>query len=105
MSDGGCTAGCPVVRWLLVAGGDADEQLANARTEVAAATAHAAQLQRALVSNRRIGMAMGILMERHRFTEEQAFDQLRDLSQRSNVKLRDVAEQLIYTGDTQQCRD
>lgn len=50
-------------------------------------------------------MAMGILMERHRFTAKQAFDQLRDLSQRGNIKLRDVAEELIYTGDTQQRRD
>jgi hypothetical protein len=105
MFDGGCTVGCPVVGWLLVAGGDADEQLANARSDLAAATAHAEQLQRALVSNRRIGMAMGILMERHRFTEEQAFEQLRDLSQRGNIKLRDVAEQLIYTGDTRRRRD
>jgi AmiR/NasT family two-component response regulator len=87
-----------------VAGRDAEEQLANARIDLAAATAHAEDLQRALVSNRRIGMAMGILMERHRVTEEQAFDQLRDLSQRRNIKLRDVAEQLIYTGDTQQRR-
>jgi AmiR/NasT family two-component response regulator len=89
----------------LVAGGDAAELLAEARRDLAAATAYTEELQRALVSNRRIGMAMGILMERHRLTEEQAFDRLRGLSQRSNVKLRDVAEQLIYTGDTQQRRD
>jgi AmiR/NasT family two-component response regulator len=57
------------------------------------------------VSNRQIGMAMGILMERHWVTQEQAFDRLRDLSMRSNVKLRDVAEQIIYTGDTQQGPD
>jgi AmiR/NasT family two-component response regulator len=85
--------------------GDAAELLATARGDLAAATAHAQQLERALVSNRRIGMAMGILIERHRCTEEQAFDRLRDLSQRGNIKLRDVAEQLIYTGDTQQRSD
>jgi AmiR/NasT family two-component response regulator len=84
-----------------VTAGDTAEQLANAHSDLAAATAHAEQLQRALVSNRQIGMAMGILMERHKLTHEQAFDRLRDLSQRSNVKLRDVAEQIIYTGDTQ----
>jgi|tagenome__1003787_1003787.scaffolds.fasta_scaffold17719084_2 AmiR/NasT family two-component response regulator len=50
-------------------------------------------------------MAMGILIERHRFTEEQAFDQLRDLSQRGNIKLRDVAQVTIYTSDTQQRSD
>jgi AmiR/NasT family two-component response regulator len=58
-----------------------------------------------LVSNRRIGMAMGILIERHRFTDDQAFDQLRDLSQRGNIKLRDVAQVTIYTSDTQQRSD
>jgi AmiR/NasT family two-component response regulator len=57
------------------------------------------------VSNRQIGMAMGILMERHWVSQEQAFDRLRDLSMRSNVKLRDVAEQIIYTGDIQQGPD
>ena len=80
--------------------GDAVDQLASARSDLAVATAHAEHLQRALVSNRRIGMAMGILTERHRLTHEQAFERLRDLSQRSNVKLHDVAEQMIYTGDT-----
>jgi AmiR/NasT family two-component response regulator len=89
----------------LVAGGDAAELLAEARSDLAVATAHAEDLERALVSNCRIGMAMGSLIERHRLTEEQAFGRLRELSQRSNVKLRDVAEQLIYTGDTQQRRD
>lgn len=87
-----------------MSGGDPSEQLADARSELAAAAARAEELQRALVSNRRIGLAMGILMERHRLTEEQAFDRLRDLSQRSNVKLREVAEQIAYTGDTQQDR-
>ena len=82
--------------------GDTAEQLADARSDLAAATAHAEQLQRALVSNRQIGMAMGILMERHRLTQEQAFDRLPDLSRRSNVELRDVAEQISHTGDTQQ---
>lgn len=82
-----------------MAGGDLAEQLADARSDLAAANTHAEELQRALISNRRIGMAMGIFMERHRLTEEQAFDRLRDLSQRSNVKLREVAEQIVYTGD------
>jgi AmiR/NasT family two-component response regulator len=58
-----------------------------------------------LASSRQIGMAMGILMERHRLTQGQAFERLRDLSQRGNVKLRHVAEQIIDTGDTQQRPD
>jgi len=44
-------------------------------------------------------------MERHRLTEDQAFDRLRELSQRRNVKLRDLAEQIIYTGDVEKRRD
>ena len=86
-------------------GGDAVEELAGARTDLAAATAHAEHLQRALITNRQIGMAMGILMERHRLTPEQAFDRLRRLSQQRNVKLRDLAEQLIYTGETKRHHD
>jgi AmiR/NasT family two-component response regulator len=88
-----------------VTGGDAAEELAGARTDLAVATAHADHLQHALASSRQIGMAMGILMERHRLTGEQAFDRLREMSQRRNVKLRDLAEQIIYTGDAEQCRD
>jgi AmiR/NasT family two-component response regulator len=95
----------PTVGSVLVSAGDAAEHLAQARSDLAAAIAHAEALQRALISNRQIGMAMGILMERHRLTAEQAFDRLRDLSQRSNVKLRDVAEQLISTGETRRRHD
>ena len=55
-------------------------------------------LQQALISNRRIGMAVGILMTRHQLTENQAFEVLQHTSNTSNTKLRDVAEQVIYTG-------
>jgi AmiR/NasT family two-component response regulator len=88
-----------------VVGEDPAEALAAALGDLASATLHAEHLQRAVVSNRRIGMAMGILMERHRITEDEAFDRLRDLSQRRNVRLRDLAEQLIYTGDVDPRRD
>jgi AmiR/NasT family two-component response regulator len=83
-------------------GGDAEDRLAKARSDLASTTAHTEHLQRALGSSRQIGMAMGMLMERHRLTQEQACERLRDLSQRSNVKLRDVAEQIVSTGDTRQ---
>jgi AmiR/NasT family two-component response regulator len=42
---------------------------------------------------------MGILMERLKVTEDQAFDVLRAASQRNHIKLRDVAERLILTGE------
>jgi AmiR/NasT family two-component response regulator len=51
-----------------------------------------------LTSNRRIGMAIGILLERLHVTEEQAFELLRKESMRQNVRLAQVAEQVVYTG-------
>ena len=48
--------------------------------------------------NRRIGMAIGIVMASQRRTEEQAFRFLRVASQRVHVKLREIAEDVICTG-------
>jgi GAF domain-containing protein len=55
-------------------------------------------LRRALQSREVIGQAMGILMERHRITASQAFDVMVLASQRTNVKLRAIAEDLVRTG-------
>ena len=57
-----------------------------------------ANLRRALQSREVIGQAMGILMERHRITASQAFDVMVHASQRSNVKLRVIADELVRTG-------
>jgi hypothetical protein len=59
----------------------------------------AANLHAALSSRETIGEAMGILMERERITPEQAFDVLRRASQHLNLKLREVAQNLIDTGE------
>jgi hypothetical protein len=53
------------------------------------------QLRCALVSNRRISLAMGILMRDQDIDESQAFASLRHVSQDTNRKLRDVAEDVI----------
>ena len=58
----------------------------------------AANLERALESNREIGVAMGILMHQHRLTRGQAFDLLRVASQDTNRKLADVAVDVADTG-------
>ncbi|MGH8860632.1 MAG: GAF and ANTAR domain-containing protein [Jatrophihabitantaceae bacterium] len=55
-------------------------------------------LRRALESRELIGQAMGILMERHRIIASQAFDVMVHASQRSNVKLRVIADELVRTG-------
>lgn len=62
-----------------------------------AAERKAANLERALVSNRRIGIAVGVLMCRHDLTADEAFAMLLAQSQRCNVKLREVAEVVIRT--------
>jgi GAF domain-containing protein len=53
----------------------------------------------ALTSRETIGEALGILMERERITAEQAFDILRRASQHLNIKLREVARNLVDTGE------
>ncbi|MGY1618835.1 ANTAR domain-containing protein [Geodermatophilus sp. SYSU D00691] len=58
----------------------------------------AAGLERAVTSNRRIGMAVGILMCQHQLTEEQAIAMLKTRSQHRNIKVRELAETVIYTG-------
>jgi len=68
------------------------------RSRLAAAEDRAAQLELALASNRRIGIAVGIVMARLHLTDGQALELLRDASQRRNVKLRELAEDIIYTG-------
>ncbi|KAA9149221.1 GAF and ANTAR domain-containing protein [Amycolatopsis acidicola] len=53
------------------------------------------QLRNALQTRDTISMAKGILMERHRITDEQAFSLLVSASQRSNRKLHDIALWLV----------
>lgn len=53
------------------------------------------QLQQALASSRTIGVAIGVLMARHRLGEDEAFDLLRGASQRANRKLRQIATDLV----------
>lgn len=57
-----------------------------------------ANLETALVSARRIGAAMGVLMASQKVTDEEAFDLLRRASQNNQRKLRDVAEDVMLTG-------
>jgi GAF domain-containing protein len=56
-------------------------------------------LERALQTNREIGVAIGILMTRHLATEQQAVDLLRLASQHTHRKVSDLAQDVIATGD------
>ncbi len=55
-------------------------------------------LNTALANSRRIGAAIGILMASRRVTEDEAFELLRQTSQRLHRKLRDVADDVVFTG-------
>jgi hypothetical protein len=67
------------------------EQLSDARERIE-------HLEIALATNRRIGIATGVVMARYGLTDEQAFELLREQSQVRNKKLRDLAEEVVYTG-------
>ena len=79
-----------VASWLALAVSNAE---AAARTEEDLAHMRKAMLSRAVIEQ-----AKGILMERHKVTDDQAFTILARASQQSNVKLRDVAADLVQTG-------
>jgi GAF domain-containing protein len=56
------------------------------------------QLRTMMLSRALIEQAKGILMERHKITEDEAFTILTHTSQRTNTKLRDIAAELVRTG-------
>lgn len=58
------------------------------------------QLKDALLSRDVIGMAKGILIERYKIDDDQAFQMLVQASQTAHVKLRNVADFLVRTGST-----
>ena len=74
---------------------------AHAAVAMSAAREHerAEQLESALQSSREIGMAMGVLMSRDSMSQDEAFDLLRRASQHLHRKLRDVAADVVETGE------
>jgi GAF domain-containing protein len=80
-----------VASWIALAVGNA---------EAAARTAEdLAGLRTAMKSRAVIEQAKGVLIERYRLTEDQAFAVLIRLSQDNNVKVRDIADHLVSTGE------
>jgi GAF domain-containing protein len=77
------------VGWLLAS--HAAVAFASARSD--------AQLQQAVASRQEIGEALGIVMERHKIGEQEAFDLLRKHSQGRNIKIRELARVLTETGE------
>jgi GAF domain-containing protein len=79
-----------VAAWVGVAVGNAE---AAART-----MEDPNHLRTAMMSRAVIEQAKGILMERHKIKEDEAYTILTHASQRTNTKLRDVASELVRTG-------
>jgi hypothetical protein len=73
-------------------------ELLQAEQRLAKANHQVAHLEIALNSNRDIGTAIGILMTTHLVTQAQAFTMLRTASQHGHRKLRDIANDVIFTG-------
>jgi len=61
------------------------------------ASRHGQQLESALSTRDKIGQAKGIIMERYKVDDVQAFEMMRRLSQDGNTKLVDIAQQVIDT--------
>ncbi|MFL6176059.1 MAG: ATP-binding protein [Ornithinibacter sp.] len=55
-------------------------------------------LRRAVESHEEIGQAVGILVERHRWTPTVAFERLKRTSQDHNIKVREVALRVVESG-------
>ena len=79
-----------VAGWVAIAVGNA-EAAARTRDDLT-------QLRTMMTSRAFIEQAKGILMERHKLKEDEAFTILTHVSQRTNTKLRDVAAELVQTG-------
>ncbi|HEX9711572.1 MAG TPA: GAF and ANTAR domain-containing protein [Actinomycetota bacterium] len=74
-------------------------ELGDATRALEVETKRLENLQGALSSRQTIGRAEGILMNRELITGDQAFDLLRQASQQLNIKLREIAEFVVDTGD------
>jgi AmiR/NasT family two-component response regulator len=62
-------------------------------------------LKLALVSARRIGAAIGIVMAERKITDDDAFEALVHVSQHRNRKLRDLVEDVVLTGTLERIDD
>lgn len=74
-------------------------ELEHVNQALAVETKRLRDLHGALASRQVIGRAEGILMQRELITADQAFDLLRRASQHLNVKLREVAQYVVDTGE------
>jgi hypothetical protein len=75
------------------------EVIAQLQADGLLSAEHAAHLEHALRSSRRIGAAIGIVMAYRHVSEEQAFKALCRASQEANRKLSIITDEVVRTGD------
>lgn len=71
---------------------------ARIASEVLFAAEQTSGLRAALESRNTIGIAQGLLMSRYGLTRNQSFEVLRRLSQERNIRLRDLAAEMVEQG-------
>jgi len=74
------------------------EMIAELHADGVLSPEHASQMEEALRSSRIIGAATGMIMASRMIDYDQAFGVLKAASQRSQVKLRQLASALVDTG-------
>ena len=74
------------------------DMIAELQAEGVLSREHAQQLDQALKTSRTIGAALGMIMANRQVSEDEAFAILRKVSQNSNRKLRELAEELVASG-------
>ena len=66
-----------------------------AERKAARAAERAKQLQEAVLTNREIGYAIGLLMAHYHLDDQAAYEKLRSHSRDLNIKMRDLAAQMV----------
>ncbi|MFE0178495.1 ANTAR domain-containing protein [Streptomyces sp. NPDC059002] len=80
--------------------GPGPEEAASASERVGELADEVAQLKQAVWSHATVDQAIGIVLVLGRMTPEEAWDVLREVSMRTNIKLRDVSRQIVDWGGT-----
>ena len=75
------------------------EMIAELHADGVLNRSHVADLERALVSSRTIGAALGILMATRNIGEEEALLLLKGASQRTNTRMREMAQTIVAGAD------
>lgn len=78
---------------------DTRDLLERLSAELAELRAKVTNLEVALSTSRLIGQAVGIVMAQRKISEDEAFGLLREASQRLRRKVRDIAAEVVLTGE------